>query len=173
MTLPEGYSISTSIPSVDTYVALRTKSGLTPFAREASARGLPNSLFCVQMMHDGEAIGSMYSSLPVQLYLFPLSIYSKSVLLLSIFSTTHASNHPISKPIHGTPQSNIHPSLILYSGSHHRRQRLFLPRYRHLRPPRPPQPWSRKSHHGRTHEMAARQCAQDGVCGVERGWQGE
>ncbi|KAI4097387.1 MAG: hypothetical protein L6R37_006823 [Teloschistes peruensis] len=57
MTLPEGYSISTSIPSVDTYVALRTKSGLTPFAREASARGLPNSLFCVQMMHDGEAIG--------------------------------------------------------------------------------------------------------------------
>ncbi|KAL8640375.1 MAG: hypothetical protein Q9228_002702 [Teloschistes exilis] len=57
MTLPEGYSISTCIPSVDTYVALRTKSGLTPFAREASARGLPNSLFCVQMMHDGEAIG--------------------------------------------------------------------------------------------------------------------
>ncbi|KAL8659657.1 MAG: hypothetical protein Q9202_007010 [Teloschistes flavicans] len=58
--LPEGYSISHSTPSVDVYLALRTQSGLTPFSREAAARGLPNSLFCVQVVVDegeGEAVG--------------------------------------------------------------------------------------------------------------------
>ncbi|KAL8925418.1 MAG: hypothetical protein Q9208_003510 [Pyrenodesmia sp. 3 TL-2023] len=56
-TLPPGYSISHATPSVETYISLRTASGLIPFSVEAATRGLPNTLFAVQMMHEGQAIG--------------------------------------------------------------------------------------------------------------------
>ncbi|KAL8745290.1 MAG: hypothetical protein Q9184_007894 [Pyrenodesmia sp. 2 TL-2023] len=55
--LPSGYSISHATPSVETYISLRTHSGLTPFSVEASTRALPNTLFAVQIMHEGQAIG--------------------------------------------------------------------------------------------------------------------
>ncbi|KAI4198823.1 MAG: hypothetical protein LQ346_002671, partial [Caloplaca aetnensis] len=54
---PPGYSITHATPSVDTYISLRTDTGLTPFSVEASTRALPNTLFAVQVMHEGEAIG--------------------------------------------------------------------------------------------------------------------
>ncbi|KAL8729073.1 MAG: hypothetical protein Q9166_004990 [cf. Caloplaca sp. 2 TL-2023] len=56
-TLPSGYSISHAIPSVETYVSLRIDTGLTTFSTEASVRGLPNTLFSVQIMHARQAVG--------------------------------------------------------------------------------------------------------------------
>lgn len=56
--LPPGYAITRTTPSVETYISLRTSTGLTPFSTEAAARGLPNSLFTVQIMHEGQAVGS-------------------------------------------------------------------------------------------------------------------
>ncbi|KAI4225198.1 MAG: hypothetical protein L6R36_004102 [Xanthoria steineri] len=55
--LPPSYAIAHATPSVETYIALRTTTGLTPFSPEASARALPNSLFTVLIMHEGEAVG--------------------------------------------------------------------------------------------------------------------
>ncbi|KAI4260566.1 MAG: hypothetical protein L6R42_004004 [Xanthoria sp. 1 TBL-2021] len=55
--LPPGYTITHTTPSVETYISLRTSTGLTPFSTEAAARGLPNSLFTVQIMHEGQAVG--------------------------------------------------------------------------------------------------------------------
>ncbi|KAL9602797.1 MAG: hypothetical protein Q9219_001640 [cf. Caloplaca sp. 3 TL-2023] len=59
MALPAGYSISNAIPSAETYVALRTESGMTPFSLEAAAKGLPNTIFFVQIINeaDGKAVG--------------------------------------------------------------------------------------------------------------------
>ena len=57
-TLPTGYTITHTTPSVETYISLRTSTGLTPFSIEASTRGLPNTLFAVQILHKGEAVGS-------------------------------------------------------------------------------------------------------------------
>lgn len=51
------YSIVAAIPSVEDYMNLRAAAGLTPFLREAAVRGLPNSVFAVQIMHEGKAIG--------------------------------------------------------------------------------------------------------------------
>ncbi|KAL8715118.1 MAG: hypothetical protein Q9220_001075 [cf. Caloplaca sp. 1 TL-2023] len=55
--LPPGYILSNAIPSVETYMSLRANTGLSAFSAEASERGLPNSLFCVQVMHEGKAVG--------------------------------------------------------------------------------------------------------------------
>ncbi|KAL8765316.1 MAG: hypothetical protein Q9209_007591 [Squamulea sp. 1 TL-2023] len=57
-TLPAVYTVSHTVPSVETYVTLRTITGLTPFSTEASARGLPNSLFAVQILHKGQAVST-------------------------------------------------------------------------------------------------------------------
>ncbi|KAI4159862.1 MAG: hypothetical protein LQ342_006190 [Letrouitia transgressa] len=57
MSTSSEYSTIYSIPSVSTYHRIRTGSGLTPFSTEAATRGLPNSLFAVQVMHNDEAIG--------------------------------------------------------------------------------------------------------------------
>lgn len=62
--LPPSYAIAHATPSVETYIALRTTTGLTPFSPEASARALPNSLFTVLIMHEGEAVGSKFFSHP-------------------------------------------------------------------------------------------------------------
>lgn len=64
LALPPGYTIAHTTPSVETYIALRITTGLTPFSTEASARALPNSLFTVLIMHEGEAVGSKFFPIP-------------------------------------------------------------------------------------------------------------
>lgn len=44
-------------PDPETYRRLRATCGLSPMSAEAAARGLPNSLFAVQLRHDGRTIG--------------------------------------------------------------------------------------------------------------------
>ena len=51
------YTTLLATPSVDTYQRLRVASGLSPKSAEAAARGLPNTLFGVQMLHAGEPVG--------------------------------------------------------------------------------------------------------------------
>lgn len=50
------YTINHDIPSVDTYRHLRKASGLSAKTLEAASRGLPNSLFAVQITHAGETV---------------------------------------------------------------------------------------------------------------------
>jgi GNAT superfamily N-acetyltransferase len=51
------YSILREIPTVETYRALRTGSGLSDKTIEAAARGLPRSLFGVQVLLAAKPIG--------------------------------------------------------------------------------------------------------------------
>jgi GNAT superfamily N-acetyltransferase len=51
------YSILREIPTVETYRALRTGSGLSDKTIEAAARGLPRSLFGVQVFLAATPIG--------------------------------------------------------------------------------------------------------------------
>ena len=51
------YTTLHAIPSVETYQRLRVACGLSPKTAEAAARGLPNTLFSVQLLHEGAAIG--------------------------------------------------------------------------------------------------------------------
>lgn len=51
------YTLRLETPDADTYRRLRTGAGLSAKTAEAAARGLPNSLFAVQVVHDGAAIG--------------------------------------------------------------------------------------------------------------------
>ncbi|ELX11189.1 putative acetyltransferase family protein [Janthinobacterium sp. HH01] len=51
------YTVVHATPSIATYQALRIGSGLSPKSTEAAARGLPASLFAVQVLCDGEPVG--------------------------------------------------------------------------------------------------------------------
>lgn len=51
------YSILHAIPSVETYRHLRTAAGLSAKTVEAASRGLPNSLFAVQVLCTGVPVG--------------------------------------------------------------------------------------------------------------------
>lgn len=51
------YTMLHATPSADTYRHLRVASGLSPKSAEAAARGLPNTLFAVQLLHGEEPIG--------------------------------------------------------------------------------------------------------------------
>ena len=51
------YTVLQAIPSVQTYRALRVGSGLSEKSEEAAARGLPHSLFAVQILCEGQAVG--------------------------------------------------------------------------------------------------------------------
>ncbi|WP_027910396.1 GNAT family N-acetyltransferase [Pseudomonas sp. URMO17WK12:I4] len=51
------YSLVHTIPSVETYRHLRTAAGLSGKTVEAASRGLPNSLFAVQVLCAGEPVG--------------------------------------------------------------------------------------------------------------------
>lgn len=51
------YSVLHEIPSVATYQALRVGAGLSAKSDQAASRGLPNSLFAVQILCDGIPIG--------------------------------------------------------------------------------------------------------------------
>ena len=51
------YSCLLEPPSVQTYQALRTGSGLSGKTDEVAIRGLPNTLFAVQILHGGLPVG--------------------------------------------------------------------------------------------------------------------
>lgn len=51
------YSILHAIPSVETYRHLRSAAGLSAKTVEAATRGLPNSLFALQILCAGEPVG--------------------------------------------------------------------------------------------------------------------
>lgn len=51
------YSILHATPSVETYRHLRVAAGLSAKTVEAATRGLPNSLFAVQILCAGEPVG--------------------------------------------------------------------------------------------------------------------
>ena len=51
------YSVIRTIPSVETYRHLRTAAGLSAKTVEAAERGLPNTLFAVQILCAGEPVG--------------------------------------------------------------------------------------------------------------------
>ena len=57
MMVPDGYSIQHAVPSDADYRRLREQAGMSPKSAEAAARGLPNSLFAVQIVHAGDTIG--------------------------------------------------------------------------------------------------------------------
>jgi GNAT superfamily N-acetyltransferase len=52
-----GYTVLPATPSVETYRHLRSASGLGAKTLEAATRGLPASLFAVQVLHGGQAVG--------------------------------------------------------------------------------------------------------------------
>lgn len=51
------YTTLQATPDAATYQHLRVASGLSPKSAEAAARGLPNTLFAVQVLHRGEPVG--------------------------------------------------------------------------------------------------------------------
>ena len=51
------YTTVLAIPDVATYCHLRSASGLSPKTAEAAARGLPNSLFAVQVLQGDKIVG--------------------------------------------------------------------------------------------------------------------
>ncbi|PPT59137.1 GNAT family N-acetyltransferase [Xanthomonas arboricola] len=56
MTHSTPYRVVHQTPTVEAYRHLRQASGLSPKALEAAERGLPNSLFSVQVLCDGEPV---------------------------------------------------------------------------------------------------------------------
>lgn len=44
-------------PDAPTYRALRVAGGMSPKTEEAAARGLPNTLYGVSLVHDGQVVG--------------------------------------------------------------------------------------------------------------------
>ena len=51
------YDTLLATPTAETYCHLRVASGLSPKSAEAAARGLPNTLFGVQILHEGRPVG--------------------------------------------------------------------------------------------------------------------
>lgn len=51
------YETLHATPSPAVYGALRVSAGLSAKSAEAAARGLPQTLFAVQILHDGEPVG--------------------------------------------------------------------------------------------------------------------
>ncbi|MBL8277784.1 MAG: GNAT family N-acetyltransferase [Pelomonas sp.] len=51
------YETLHATPTPEVYAALRVGAGLSAKSAEAAARGLPNTLFAVQILHGGEPIG--------------------------------------------------------------------------------------------------------------------
>ena len=57
MTAATPYTIRLAIPSIATYRQLRVAAGLSAKTAEAAAKGLPNSLFAVQILHGDAVVG--------------------------------------------------------------------------------------------------------------------
>lgn len=51
------YTTQFATPSVEVYQQLRLGAGLSPKSDEAAARGLPHTLFAVQVLHEGQPVG--------------------------------------------------------------------------------------------------------------------
>jgi GNAT superfamily N-acetyltransferase len=51
------YTTLLETPSIDTYRRLRAGSGLSAKSAEAAARGLPQTLFAVQVLFEGRPVG--------------------------------------------------------------------------------------------------------------------
>ena len=51
------YITQLATPSIATYRMLRTGAGLSPKTEDAAAKGLQNTLFAVQVLFDGAAVG--------------------------------------------------------------------------------------------------------------------
>ncbi|PHV39669.1 N-acetyltransferase [Janthinobacterium sp. BJB304] len=57
LTAASPYTTRLAIPSIATYQQLRVVAGLSAKTAEAAAKGLPNSLFAVQVLHGDEVVG--------------------------------------------------------------------------------------------------------------------
>ena len=57
MTAASPYTIRLTIPAIATYQLLRVAAGLSAKSTEAAAKGLPNSLFAVQVLLGDEVVG--------------------------------------------------------------------------------------------------------------------
>ena len=57
MSAASPYTIRLAIPAIATYQHLRVAAGLSAKTMEAAARGLPNSLFAVQVLLGDEVVG--------------------------------------------------------------------------------------------------------------------
>ena len=57
MTAASPYTTRLAIPSIATYQQLRVAAGMSAKTAEAAAKGLPNSLFAVQVLHGDEVVG--------------------------------------------------------------------------------------------------------------------
>lgn len=53
----DGYGLAEGFPGADDYRRLRVAAGLSPRSAEAAARGLPNTLFGVRVLHGGRVVG--------------------------------------------------------------------------------------------------------------------
>lgn len=56
MTAADPYTVIHQTPSTETYRHLRQATGLSPKTREAAERGLPNTLFGVQVLCQGQTV---------------------------------------------------------------------------------------------------------------------
>ena len=57
MTAASPYTTRLAIPSIATYQQLRVAAGLSAKTTAAAAKGLPNSLFAVQVLHGDDVVG--------------------------------------------------------------------------------------------------------------------
>jgi GNAT superfamily N-acetyltransferase len=57
LTAASPYTIRLAIPAIATYQLLRVAAGLSAKSTEAAAKGLPNSLFAVQVLLGDEVVG--------------------------------------------------------------------------------------------------------------------
>lgn len=57
MTAASPYTIRLAIPAIATYQQLRVAAGMSAKSTEAAAKGLPNSLFAVQVLLGDEVVG--------------------------------------------------------------------------------------------------------------------
>ncbi|MNT04456.1 Acetyltransferase (GNAT) family protein [compost metagenome] len=57
MTAASSYTTRLAIPSSATYQHLRVAAGMSAKSTAAAAKGLPNSLFAVQILHGDEVVG--------------------------------------------------------------------------------------------------------------------
>jgi ribosomal protein S18 acetylase RimI-like enzyme len=53
----EGIELVEQFPTADDYCRLRALAGMSPRTREAAQKGLPNTLYGVSLVRDGEVIG--------------------------------------------------------------------------------------------------------------------
>lgn len=55
--LPDGYTLTDTVPAVDTYLRLRRIAGLSPKTEAGATLGLPRSLIAVEIVTAGQTVG--------------------------------------------------------------------------------------------------------------------